>query len=348
LLKADGNLTPAQLDFAGQISAAAHRASALTRQLLLCSRKQTLQLRELNVNESINDMTKMLRRTLGENIQLQFKFAMQPLFIRADAGMMDQMLMNLAVNARDAMSQDGHLIIEISAVDFDESIRGQSAQARPGSFVCLSVSDNGCGIPPEILPRIFEPFFTTKGVGKGTGLGLATVSGIIQQHQGWINVYSEIGRGTTFRIYLPRLAGISPQKPEQPASAVVPGGNETILLVEDDAFLRASMQKTLSQFGYRVLEAASGVEALEIWKRYRDEINMLLTDIVMPGGMSGKDLGERLLTEEPGLKVVYTSGYGTEVTGVDFHLEEGVNFLTKPFQAQNLAQIVRRNLDAKI
>ena len=180
--------------------------------MLLFSRKETLQPRDLDLNESINDMTKMLRRILGENIQLQFKFAMQPLFVHADAGMMDQVLMNLAVNARDAMPNGGQLVIETSAVEFDESTAAQSAQARPGSFVCLSVSDTGCGIPPEILPQIFEPFFTTKDVGKGTGLGLATVFGIVQQHQGWINVYSEVGHGTTFRIYLPRLAEMSDQK----------------------------------------------------------------------------------------------------------------------------------------
>ena len=175
-----------------------------------------MQPRDLDLNQSINDMTKMLRRTLGEDIQVQFKFAMQPLFLHADAGMMDQVLMNLAVNAHDAMPKGGQLVIETSAVEFDESVRAQSPQARPGSFVCLSVSDTGCGIPPENLPRIFEPFFTTKDIGKGTGLGLATVFGIVQQHQGWINVYSEVGRGTTsafiFRAW-PRSPARNPGNP---------------------------------------------------------------------------------------------------------------------------------------
>jgi two-component system cell cycle sensor histidine kinase/response regulator CckA len=214
LLKAGGNLSPNQLDFTGQIGAATQRAAALTRQLLLFSRKEILQLCDLDLNQSINDMTKILRRTIGDDIQVQFKFAMEPLLIHADAGMMDQVLMNLAVNARDAMPKGGRLVIETAAVEFDESVHAQSAQARPGSFVCLSVSDTGCGIPAENLPRIFEPFFTTKDVGKGTGLGLATVFGIVQQHNGWVNVYSEIGHGTTFRIYLPRLARMSRQKPE--------------------------------------------------------------------------------------------------------------------------------------
>ncbi len=348
LLKNASDSSPAQLDFANEISAATQRAATLTRQLLLFSRKEILQLRDLDLNESINNMTKMLRRTLGEDVNMQFKFAMQPLFIHADAGMMDQVLMNLAVNARDAMPKGGRLVIETSAAEFDESVRAQSALARPGSFVCLSVSDTGCGIPAENLPRIFEPFFTTKEVGKGTGLGLATVFGIVQQHQGWINVYSEVGQGTTFRIYLPRLAKMSEQKNELPVSAPVRGGDETILLVEDDAFLRASVHKTLSQLGYRVLEAFNGVEALEMWKQHRDEIKLLLTDLVMPGGINGKELGERILKENPKLNVIYTSGYSAEIAGKDFPLEEGVNFLTKPFQAQKLAQIIRDNLDAKI
>jgi two-component system, cell cycle sensor histidine kinase and response regulator CckA len=346
LLKAGGNLSPAQLDFAGEIGAATQRAAALTRQLLLFSRKEILQPRDLDLNQSISNMTKMLWRILGEDIKMQFKFAMQPLFIHADPGMLDQVLMNLAVNSRDAMPKGGRLVIETSIAEFDESVRGQSAQARPGSFVCLSVSDTGCGIPAENLPRIFEPFFTTKDVGKGTGLGLATVFGIVQQHQGWVHVYSEAGHGTTFRIYLPRLAGMSRQEPEPPTLTSMRGGNETILLVEDDAFLRASMCKALSQLGYRVLEAINGVEALEVWKQHREEIHLLLTDLVMPGGMTGKDLAEQLLREHPKLKVIYVSGYSAEVAGKDFPLEEGVNFLAKPVQAFKLAQTVRQNLDA--
>jgi PAS domain S-box-containing protein len=345
LLKTENGITPAQLETAMEIGKAVQRASALTRQLLLISRKQTLQLRDLDLNESINEMTKMLRRTLGENIKLQFKFAMQDLFIHADAGMMDQILMNLAVNARDAMPKGGQLVIETSAVDFDESVRAHSALARPGSFVCLSVSDTGCGITPENLPRIFEPFFTTKEVGKGTGLGLATVFGIVQQHQGWINVYSEVGHGTTFRVYLPRLAKMSEQEIRQPVLIPMLGGNETILLVEDDASLRASVRKTLSQLGYRVLEATNGIEALKVWKQDRDEIHLLLTDLLMPGGMTGKQLGKQLLKENPKLKVIYASGYSSEVAGKDFPLKEGVNFLTKPFQAHKLAQTVRNLLD---
>jgi PAS domain S-box-containing protein len=361
LLKAEGGLSPAQIEFVGEIGEASQRAAALTRQLLLFSRKEKLQLRELNLNESIGDMTKMLRRILGEDIQLQFKFAMQPLFVHADASMIDQVLMNLAVNSRDAMPKGGQLIIETSAVEFDETAASHSAQIRPGKFICLGVSDTGCGIPRENLQKIFEPFFTTKEVGKGTGLGLATVFGIAQQHNGWVNVYSEVGRGTTFRIYLPQLARTSDQKFVTPMTEKARGGGETILLVEDEPRLRASVQKILSRLGYNVLEAANGIEALEIWKKHRNEvrlaqkvwnqqrdgIHLLLTDMVMPGGMTGKELGERLLKENPKLKVIYASGYSAEVAGKDFPLEEGVNFLTKPFQAQKLAQSVRQRLDAK-
>jgi two-component system cell cycle sensor histidine kinase/response regulator CckA len=255
-------------------------------------------------------------------------------------------LMNLAVNARDAMPNGGHIVIETSGMEFDEFATAQSAPARPGSFVCLSVSDSGCGIPPEILPRIFEPFFTTKSVGKGTGLGLATVFGIVQQHQGWINVYSEAGQGTTFRIYLPRLARSEVAMSLEPTHIAVRGGNETILLVEDDLSLRVSVRKALQRLGYHVLEAPSGAKALEVWKEHRKKIRLLLTDLVMPDGMTGIDLAQRLMLENSKLKVIYMSGYSAEVASRNFPLNEGVNFLAKPFQAQRLAQTIRDNLDA--
>jgi CheY-like chemotaxis protein len=288
----------------------------------------------------------MLRRILGENIQVNLRLASQPMFIHADAGMMDQVLMNLCVNARDAMPNGGQLLIGTSGVEIDEFAAAQSPQMRPGSFVSLSVSDSGCGIPPEILPKIFEPFFTTKDIGKGTGLGLATVFGIVQQHQGWVNVYSEVGHGTTFRIYLPRLAKNAGPKAAQPPLTAMRGGRETILLVEDDPALRASVRKSLSQLGYRILEASTGVQALEVWKQKRDEISLLLTDLVMPDRMTGRDLAQRILQEDPGLKVIYMSGYSAEAVGKDFPLKEGGNFLTKPFQAVKLAETIRNVLDA--
>jgi CheY-like chemotaxis protein len=271
---------------------------------------------------------------------------MQELFVNADAGMMDQVLMNLAVNARDAMPDGGKLIIETSSVDLDEMSAADYAQLRPGPYVCLSVSDTGAGIPKENLPKIFEPFFTTKEVGKGTGLGLATVFGIVQQHNGWINVYSEVGLGTTFRIYLPRLARISDQKVVAPVTKPLPRGSETILVVEDEPKLRASVLNLLWRLGYNVLEASDATGALEIWKQHRGEIQLLLTDMVMPGGITGKDLGEQLLEGNPELKVIYVSGYSAEVAAKNFPLKEGVNFLTKPFQAQKLAETIRNSLNS--
>ena len=254
------------------IIASVQRAAVLTRQLLLFSRREVFQPRDLDLSESITNTTKMLKRILGENIEMQLKLAAQPMFLHADAGMMDQVLMNLVVNARDAMPNGGQLVIETAGVEFDELAVAQSVKARTGSFVRLSVSDNGCGIPPEILPQIFEPFFTTKAIGKGTGLGLATVFGIVQQHQGWVNVYSEVGHGTTFRIYLSATGQECSRETLATALMAMRGGNETILLAEDDPALRGAVSKALSQLGYRVLEAPTGVKALEVWQENRDEI----------------------------------------------------------------------------
>jgi CheY-like chemotaxis protein len=287
-----------------------------------------------------------LRRILGENIKVMFKFAMQPLIIHADATMLDQVLMNLAVNARDAMPKGGQLVIETTSVKFDETVVVHSPQARPGSFVCLSVSDNGSGIPAENLPRIFEPFFTTKTVGKGTGMGLATVYGIVQQHKGWINVYSEVGHGTTFRIYIPQHDTKPGSEGGQHPLTAMRGGDETILIVEDERTLRSSIRGALTKLGYCVLESANAADALEIWKQHGSKIHLLLTDIIMPGGMTGKELAGRLTKENPKLKVIYMSGYIGEIAGADFEFKEGVNFLTKPFGKDKLAQIVRDNLDA--
>jgi signal transduction histidine kinase/ActR/RegA family two-component response regulator len=345
LLKGSSDLSAEQSEYADEIATTVERASALTRQLLLFSRREVFQPRDLDLSESITNTVKMLQRIVGESIEIQLRLASQPMFLHADAGMMDQILLNLTVNARDAMPNGGQLIIKTSGVEFDDLAVSQSPQARPGSFVCLSVSDSGTGIPPEILPKIFEPFFTTKEVGKGTGLGLATVFGIVQQHQGWVNVYSEVGHGTTFRVYLPRLARNGPKSGVVPATALR-GGNETILLVEDDPSLRTSIRNMLARHGYRILEAPTGVKALEVWRQNRDEIRLLLTDLVMPDGMTGKDLAERVLQENPKLKVIYMSGYSADVVGKDFPVQEGNNFLTKPFQSSKLTQTIRQLLDA--
>ena len=347
LLRMDRNLSPDQMDFAGEIEKAAQRGANLTRQLLLFSRRQAMHMGDIDLNDIVTNITKMLQRILGENIQMQFNLASAPLFVHADPGMMDQVLMNLAVNCRDAMPAGGRLIIETATVDFDSFAATKFAEMRPGSYVSLSVSDTGSGIPPEVLPRIFEPFFTTKEVGKGTGLGLATVFGIIQQHQGWINVHSKVGHGTTMRVYLPRLAGTTDRSDAGPSPAPIRGGNETILLVEDEPTLRKSTHTALSRLGYHVLEAASAAEAITVWNRHQPEIQLLLTDLVMPGKMTGKDLARRLLKETPLLKVIYVSGYSAEIADRDFPLEEGVNFLNKPFPTSQLAKVLRDNLDAR-
>jgi PAS domain S-box-containing protein len=346
MLKSEPNLSLQQLEFAGDIEKAAERAANLTRQLLLFSRKQTMQPRNLKLKDVVDNMTKMLQRTLGEKIELKFKFTEEPLAIHADPGMVDQILLNLAVNARDAMPKGGQIVIETSAAEFDEVTAKQTSQARPGLFVCLSVSDTGCGISPEILPRIFEPFFTTKEVGKGTGLGLATVFGIVQQHQGWINVYSEVGRGTTFRVYLPRQTKLTDTEFFWSSHVSQRGGSETILLVEDEFAVRLTVRTTLSRLGYRVLEAANGEEALAVWKQHHEEIRLMLTDLVMPGEVNGKELADQLLQQNPKLKIIYASGYSEEVAGKDLRLEEGVNFLAKPFQAYKLVQTIRNQLDS--
>jgi PAS domain S-box-containing protein len=345
LLKSSGGLAAEQSGIVDDIGIAVERGAALTRQLLLFGRRESFQPGDLDLSNSITTTIKMLRRMLGETIEVQLNLAAQPLLIHADAGMMDQVLMNLAVNARDAMLNGGQLVIETSGVELDEFAIAQSDLARPGSFACLSISDNGSGIPPEVLTRIFEPFFTTKDAGKGTGLGLATVFGIVQQHQGWINVYSEVGQGTTFRIYLPRLATSAEAKSSPPAPTAMRGGKETILLVEDELALRLSVRMTLSRLGYRILEAPTGVKALEVWKKNREEIQLLLTDLVMPDGMTGIALAQRLLQEDSKLKVIYMSGYSTEVAGKGFPMQEGVNFLTKPFAAKKLAKTIRDRLD---
>jgi CheY-like chemotaxis protein len=287
----------------------------------------------------------MIWRILGEDIRAELKIASEPMYVNADAGMMDQVLMNLTVNARDAMPNGGLLSIETSAVTFEESDKGQSPQIRPGAFVCMSVSDTGCGMSEKLLTRIFEPFFTTKEAGKGTGLGLATVFGIVNQHQGWIAVYSEVGHGTTFRVYLPAVAGPDAIPSTVPAEAAALGGKETVLMVEDEPSLRAFVRMTLTRLGYRVLEAATGAGALEAWRQNRKEIRLLLTDMVLPGGMSGNELARRLQGEEPALKIIYTSGYSAEMASKDLPPEQHSNFLQKPFKAQKLAQILRDCLD---
>ena len=292
-------------------------------------------------------MTRMLQRILGEDVALQSDFAPNLPAIRGDAGMLEQIILNLAVNARDAMPRGGRLRITSSVEAIGEERAQQKPDAVPGTYVCLDVRDTGSGIAPEHLSHIFEPFFTTKQVGKGTGLGLATVYGIVKQHGGWIDVESEPAKGSAFRIYFP-VAGDSSSEPKTaPADLELPTGVETILVVEDESAVRLLVSNLLQRCGYTVLTAASGVAALDIWKEHKDQVQLLLTDMIMPGGMTGRELAENLRAENPLLKVIYTSGYSTDILEKASTLVDGFNFLQKPYQSQKLAQTVRACLDEK-
>jgi PAS domain S-box-containing protein len=332
---------------AQQISQAAERAAALTRQLLTFSRRQLIQPKKLDMNKIVGNMIDLLGRLLGEDVSLQLNYCPSPAMVEADVGMMEQVLLNLAVNARDAMPKGGRLAVRISIVDLNEAHVQHHPEARVGCFVCVSKTDTGCGIPPENLQRIFEPFFTTKEIGKGTGLGLATVYGIVKQHRGWIEVESTVGKGTTFRIYIPYVGSAQAETEKPTTQITIRGGTETILLVEDEKPVRELVSRVLQKYGYKILPAGNGVEALETWNRHKNEISMLFTDLVMPDNMNGRELAEKLWAERPGLKVVFTSGYSTDIVGKDFKLEPGLNYLQKPYEPQVLALAVRRCLDDK-
>lgn len=333
---------------ADQIYQAAERASGLTRQLLTFSRRQMMQPKHLDLNQIVSNTTRMLGRILGEDISLQFNYASNVPLVHADAGMIEQVLLNLAVNSRDAMPSGGELTIKIYSVDFKPEDVREYPERRIGEFVRLSVSDTGSGIDAETLPRIFEPFFTTKAIGKGTGLGLATVYGIIKQHKGWIEVESRIGEGTSFHVFLPAAEEKAVAKSSDTTAEESPrGGTETILVVEDEPPVRELVSKILTGCGYRVLKAHNGVEALKIWHQHSDKIDLLLTDIVMPDGMTGRDLAEKIQAERPGLKAIFTSGYSSDIVGKDFVIEEGVNYLQKPYIPQKLMRAIRKCLDGK-
>jgi CheY-like chemotaxis protein len=261
--------------------------------------------------------------------------------------MVEQILLNLTVNSRDAMPAGGRLAVSTRKVMITPAEVGLDPEKSAGPCVVLCVSDEGEGISPEDLPRIFEPFFTTKEVGKGTGLGLATVYGIVKQHRGWIEVESEPDRGATFRIFLPGVSNPQPVTASPAVNAPLAVGTETVLVVEDETAVRELVVHLLKRCGYDVLAANSGVDALEVWELNRDRIDLLLTDLVMPQGVSGLQLAERLREQRPGLKVLYSSGYSTEAVARGSELTEGVNFLRKPYEVRKLAQAVRTCLDLR-
>ncbi len=331
---------------AEEIRHAAERAAALTRQLLAFGRKQVLQPELLDLNGVVANLEKMLRRVIGEHIEFQTQLAPSLWEIMADPSQMEQILMNLVINARDAMGEAGTLRISTSNAMLDENYTHTHASVPPGEYVCLSVTDTGCGMPSHVRDRIFEPFFTTKAPGRGTGLGLATVYGIVKQSGGTVWVYSEEGRGTTFRVYLPRA--VEPRTEAVAASAgheeLKPGG-ETILLVEDDDLVRKLTARILEGRGFRVLAAASPREALEIARIHADAVDLLLTDVVMPE-MSGPDLRQRLEALRPGIPVLFTSGYPDGTPAGLSPLGREAHFIQKPFTQKALVAKIREVLDA--
>ena len=332
---------------AQEIASASERASSLTRQLLAFSRKQMLTPRIVNLNDVATENLKMLTRMIGEDIDLVMVPGAHLWPVRADAGQIDQVIMNLAVNARDAMPSGGKLTIETSNVTLDEDYARFHAPLRPGDYVMVAISDTGNGMDSETQSHIFEPFFTTKGT-RGTGLGLSTVYGIVKQSGGYIWVYSEVGRGTTFKIYLPRVAS-SGETAAQVAAPVeyrkVEPGTETILLVEDEANLRYLARQYLEKQGYKIIEAADGAVAMQIAVAHEAVIHLLLTDVIMPG-MNGRELAQRISEIRPNVKILYMSGYTENVIGHNGMLDAGVRLLQKPFNLRDLKSMVREVLDA--
>ena len=326
-----------------EIRKAGERAVALTGQLLAFSRKQILQPTVLNINTTVVSLEPMLRRLIGEDVELAACLSNDLGSANADVGQLEQVIMNLVVNARDAMPTGGTITIETANVDLDETYARTHIAVVPGPYVMLAVSDTGVGMPPEVQARIFDPFFTTKPKGRGTGLGLATTYGIVKQSHGNIRVYSEPGRGTTFKVYLPRVTGL-PEGPTPRVHAGVRGGDETVLLVEDDERVRKLARELLERKGYTVVEASAAEEALHVAARHAGPIHLLLTDVVMPG-TNGRVLAQRLSEQYPYMKVLYMSGY-TDNAIVDHGvLTPGVAFLPKPFTPVAFARAVREVLD---
>jgi two-component system cell cycle sensor histidine kinase/response regulator CckA len=331
----------------GKIQQQARRAAALTRQLLAFARRQILEPRNIDLNQSVTETLSLLEKLIGSNIQLETRLAPDLDPIRADPTQFEQVLMNLCLNARDAMPQGGHLLIETSIVEYDHERCRRLTYAHPGRYGCLTVSDTGMGMDAATLDRIFEPFFTTKEFGKGTGLGLSTVYGVVKQHGGFVNVYSEPDRGTCFRVYLPvgQVTAEPQAKPVADAPAV--GGDETILIAEDHEGLREIACQTLSQLGYHVLAAVDGEEAVEMFRLHHAKIDLVLLDVVLPR-LAGPEAYSRMCEEKPSLPVLFTTGYSPDISMLRSVHQQGLPLLQKPYTPQDLARKVRLALAAPV
>jgi CheY-like chemotaxis protein len=323
---------------------ASQRGATFTRQLLTFGRKQLTQLRILNLNDMLLQMQAMLPPMIGEHIRLECCLSAEAPLVYADAMEVEQIVLNLALNARDAMNRGGQLTIRTELVDVGPGQITRNPEACPGRFVCLRVTDTGCGMDEELQRRIFEPFFTTKDAGKGSGLGLATVYGIVKELQGWIEVTSQVGVGSTFSIYLPPCK--NPLSSSSSSQNHGLRGNETILLVEDEAPVRKLLRRVLEQYGYHVLEAPSSVDALKIWAADHEQIKLLLSDIIMPDGMSGRKLAAVLRSKKPKLEVILTSGVSqASSSDNDLNPNASFKFIQKPYSPEKLAALVRECLD---
>jgi CheY-like chemotaxis protein len=329
-----------------EILKAAQRSADLTRQLLTFARKQTVLPKVLDLNKTMEGMLTMLRRLIGEDIALNWQPGTNLWPVKVDPSQVDQILANLCINARHAIKGVGNLSIETGNCTIDEAYCTNHPGTKPGEYVLLSVSDNGCGMDKETLAHIFEPFFTTKGVGEGTGLGLATVDGIVHQNNGFINAYSEQGQGTTFTIYLPRHVEQNEQTLPKGITETALGGQETILLVEDEPAILKMTTMMLESLGYTVLAANKPVDALRLAREHTGEIRLLITDVVMPE-MNGRDLVENLLNLYPELKILFMSGYTADIIAHNGILDERANFIQKPFSTNDLALKVREVLESE-
>jgi two-component system cell cycle sensor histidine kinase/response regulator CckA len=342
------NAAPANSDSAksaSQIVAASERAAGFIRHLLAFSRKQIYRTKILDLNALLHNLESLLPRMLGGHITLETSYFANLPHIAADTALIEQIVMNLAINARDAMPRGGKLSIKTGVDDLDYVSARRHPEGRPGRFVCLTVTDNGCGMEPALMQRIFEPFFTTKEMGKGTGLGLATVYGLVKQYQGWIEVQSEVGAGSTFKIFLPASDQSVPAPVAPPQqSGSVQGGKETVLLAEDEGALLELMQQVLGQYNYKILTASCAAEALQVWDANQGQVDLLLTDVVMPGGMSGRELAAELKKRKPELKVILTSGFNAGMMAKEPSMGD-TTFLPKPYLPDTAAKLIRDTLD---